>query len=110
MVGNKASQVGNKTSKVGNKVGNKNDEVLLINDNISIIENFLKDKELTGNMNKIMIEIYKNPRIIGSQLKEIIWISQTSIDNNIKKIKELGLLERVGTKKIGYWTIKGIDK
>ena len=81
-----------------------------MNDDISIIENYLKDKNLSNNMNKIMIELYKNPRITGSQLKEFVGISETSIDNNIKKLKNLGYIVRVGAKKIGYWSIVGIDK
>ncbi len=110
-VGNKTSEVGNKTPEVGNKVADIANEIANgISTDTSIIDNFLSDKDLTANMIKIMIEIYKNPCITGTQLKELVGVSDTSIDNNIKKLKNLGLLIRIGTKKIGYWSIVGIDK
>ena len=34
-----------------------------------------------------------------------VGISTTAIDNNIKTLKEKGLLERVGGRKEGYWQI-----
>lgn len=71
---------------------------------------FLNDKGLSKNMNQIMIEIYKNPRITGSMLKEVVGISETSIENNIRKLKDLGYIVRVGTKKVGYWSIVGINE
>ncbi len=92
-------------------VENKNSDIAaFITNDTSIIENFLKDKALSDNMNKIMIEIYKNPRITVSQMKNFINISPTSINNNISKLKELGLLKRVGTRKVGYWSIIDLDK
>ncbi len=103
-VENKIPKVENKNAEVENKVENKasmvenknSDIAAFITNDTSIIENFLKDKALSDNMNKIMIEIYKNPRITVSQMKNFINISPTSINNNISKLKELGLLKRVG--------------
>ena len=33
-------------------------------------------------------------------------MSRKSISNNIKKLKDLGIIERVGNNKKGYWKIK----
>jgi predicted HTH transcriptional regulator len=39
------------------------------------------------------------------QLSEIIGISQTAIENNITKLKEKGLLKRIGPAKGGHWEV-----
>lgn len=33
-------------------------------------------------------------------------MSRKSVSNNIKKLKDLGIIERVGNNKKGYWKIK----
>lgn len=63
-----------------------------------------KDK-LTKNQLEILIRINKNNNITQSELSDIIGISKTTVYYNINKLKELSLLERVGSDKSGYWTI-----
>ena len=40
------------------------------------------------------------------ELSEAINISTTAVENNIKKLQEKGLLERVGSDKGGHWEVK----
>ena len=46
-----------------------------------------------------------NPTITISGLSERIGIGTTAIENNIKKLKEKELLERVGSRKDGQWKV-----
>ena len=39
-------------------------------------------------------------------LQNIMKMSRKSISNNIKKLKDLGIIERVRNNKKGYWKIK----
>ena len=48
--------------------------------------------------------------MIRLMLNDVVGISETSIDNNIRKLKDLGYIVRVGTKKVGYWSIVGINE
>jgi ATP-dependent DNA helicase RecG len=46
-----------------------------------------------------------NPHSAISELSQIVAISSTAIENNIKKLKKKGLIERVGADKGGYWRV-----
>lgn len=56
----------------------------------------------------IMESLKNNPFLSLSQLSEIVGISQTAIENNISKLKNLGLLKRIGSAKGGHWQV--LDK
>lgn len=68
---------------VGNKVGNKNNS----------------SKE------KIIKEMRNNPNVTSSQLSKLLGISETAIEKNIKILKDNGMIERVGSKRNGYWKV-----
>lgn len=70
---------------VGNKVGNKNNS----------------SKE------KIMREMRNNPNITNKQLSILLGISETAIEKNVKILKDNGMIERIGSKKTGYWKVLG---
>ena len=74
---------------VGNKVGNK-----------------VSNKVLTDNREKIIVEIRNNPNITKKQLSIILNISPIAIDNNLDYSKQEGYIERIGSKKTGYWKLK----
>lgn len=63
------------------------------------------EKHLNLNQLKILELIAENSHITQLQLSEIIQINEKNIRNNIKKLKELGLLRRVGSAKGGYWEV-----
>ena len=72
-------------NKVENKVGNK--------------------KSLNLRRQKIISEIRDNPNITIAELHQILGISETAISNNIIFLKKYGYIERVGSRKAGYWKI-----
>ncbi len=74
-----------KIKKVGNKVGNK--------------------KPLNVRRRKILIEMRDNPNITTEELRKILGISKTAVDNNISFLRKNGYIERVGSKKAGYWNV-----
>ncbi|MBF0220319.1 MAG: HTH domain-containing protein [Gammaproteobacteria bacterium] len=46
-----------------------------------------------------------NPRISGAQLAEILDISTTAVEKNIKQLREDGLIKRIGGTR-GHWEVK----
>lgn len=70
------------------------------------VENWVE--KLTDNRVKILREIHRNNRISKRKLEQKISVSASAIDNSIDVLKELGLLERVGSDKGGYWKINYI--
>ena len=64
------------------------------------------NKDLTENQLKILAEIQKNKEITQAELAKIVNINDKNIRINIKKLKDLELLERVGNTRTGYWKIK----
>ena len=57
------------------------------------------------NQQLILKDIEKNPFITAAEIAHKINISKTAVENNIAKLKELGVLQRVGARKNGYWKI-----
>ncbi len=60
---------------------------------------------LNDNQLLIIESLINNPYVSFSQLSSIVGISQTAIENNISKLKEIGLLKRIGPAKGGHWEI-----
>lgn len=63
-------------------------------------------KNITKNQGRILKAIYANPEITHKELAEELNLSTTAVGNNIKKLKHNQLLERIGSDKTGYWTVK----
>lgn len=61
-------------------------------------------KLLSENEKRIVEEIIKNPKVTSEQLSEIIGINLRNVKNNLKKLKDKGILKRVGSRKSGYWS------
>lgn len=76
------NKVGNKIEK---KVGNK--------------------KLLNARRQKILTEMRDNPNITTAELHQILGISETAVENNLSFLKGNGYIERVGSKKAGYWKV-----
>ena len=62
-------------------------------------------EKLTRNQQTIIQEITDNPDISARELAEIVGITSRKIEENIKKLKNMGLLKRIGPVKGGYWEI-----
>ena len=68
------------------------------------------DSKVTPNLNitgNRIVEIMRdNPQITISELSKIIGMSNSGIKKNIAKLKEDGVIERVGSDKSGSWKVK----
>ena len=72
-----------------------------------VIDNFSKvTNRVNDTMNKILESLYDDPGYTITELANIMKMSRKSISNNIKKVKDVGIIERVGNNKKGYWKIK----
>ncbi len=60
---------------------------------------------LVESQKKILDLVKINPYISKRELSDKIGISTTAIDKNIAKLKQKGLLKRVGSDKGGYWKV-----
>ncbi|MFH1915626.1 MAG: ATP-binding protein [Nanoarchaeota archaeon] len=67
------------------------------------VKDLEKDSGLTRNQKRILIEIRKNKHATQQELSIIIGINEKNIRNNIAKLKEKGLVRRVGPDKGGHW-------
>ena len=47
-----------------------------------------------------------NPNITTAELHNILGVSETAVENNISFLRENGYIERVGSKKAGYWNLR----
>ena len=63
-------------------------------------------KDLTENQKKILQSIEKNPKITSEELAAIVGISSRKIRENIRKLKDEGLIRRIGGRKEGYWEVQ----
>lgn len=75
---------------IGKNIGDrlKNDKIRLNDTQVKILENIAENKYLSA-----------------AKLAEITGISKRNVENNIKKLKEAGILIRHGSPKSGYWEI-----
>ena len=68
------------------------------------------DSKVASNLNitqNRIVEIMRdNPQITISELSKIIGMNNSSIKKNIAKLKEDGVIERVGSDKSGSWKVK----
>ena len=63
-------------------------------------------EKLGENESKIIEQIARDNRITMVELSKKLGISEVAVYKNIKKLKQAGILERVGPAKGGHWEIK----
>jgi predicted HTH transcriptional regulator len=100
-----------RTEDLSTKENARNEIVDSRDTNRDTIRDTIKDtngdtNELTEIQSKILIEIEKNKNITMLELSKTININLRNIKNNMSKLKEMELLERVGNNKVGYWRLK----
>ena len=61
--------------------------------------------KVTANQKKIIGAIRQNPFVTQEQLAEIVGISRKSVIQNMKKLQENRIIERVGSNKNGHWQV-----
>ena len=60
---------------------------------------------LTVNQNQILQNIIADQYITANELAAIVKISKRKIEENISKLKQKGIIQRIGSAKGGYWQI-----
>jgi ATP-dependent DNA helicase RecG len=62
--------------------------------------------EKLGENRKLIINLIRQaPYITIPEIAQKLSISNTAVQNNIKKLKHLGIIERIGPDKGGYWKV-----
>ena len=61
--------------------------------------------QLGNTKERILIEMKANPKISGIQLAELLDISTTAVEKNIKQLRDNGMISRVGGTR-GHWEVK----
>ena len=56
-------------------------------------------------MEKILDAIKNNPKITQNELAEIAGLTRRGIEWNLAKLKEKGIIKRIGPVKGGYWEV-----
>lgn len=60
-------------------------------------------EKITLNQQKIIKNVQKNAAISARELSLIVGISPRKIEENIAKLKSIGIITRIGQAKGGYW-------
>ena len=55
---------------------------------------------------KILAQMQTNPKITTKDLAKTLGIADRNVKNHIKTLKEVGLIERIGSPKNGHWIVK----
>jgi len=112
-VGIKQENVGINEDDVGiiqENVGINENDVGIIQENVGINENDVGIiQENVGINDKIKFEILKkiseNPSLSAKELSNLLNINDRTVERYVKQLKESGMIERIGSKKTGYWKI-----
>lgn len=67
-------------------------------------------EKVTENQRRILTAMISNKYITASELAEGIGILERKTKENIKKLKEKGLLKRIGPDKGGHWEVMQAPK
>ena len=72
----------------------------------SILTNTDKVNEKLGENRKVILNLMQQaPHVTIAEIAQKLSISETAVQNNIKKLKQLGFIERLGSDKGGQWKI-----
>ena len=71
------------------------------------IKDTIKDtiKSLSENEGRILGEMRTNAKITAEELSNMLNINLRNTKKNIQKIKDKGLIKRVGSRKAGHWEV-----
>ncbi len=61
--------------------------------------------KISKNQIVILNSIHQNPEITHIELSKKTKLGKTTINNNIRELKELELLQRIGSERKGYWSV-----
>jgi predicted HTH transcriptional regulator len=97
-VGLSGENVGVNEGNVGVNEGN----VGLSGGNVGLSE---ENVGLNGMQEKIILFLTNDVKVTQKQIAEKLSVNEKTIERNMIKLKELGLIERFGSKKFGEWKI-----
>jgi len=103
---NKNSTINNENATINEKSSTINNENATIKIEEKILEIRGKYPKLKDIYIAIIENILENTDITQEDLSNILGKSRNAISRNIKKLKELGIIERIGSNKNGYWKVK----
>lgn len=63
-------------------------------------------EKVTENQTQILKELRKKPHMTSKELAAVVGISERKIKSNIKKLKDVGLLRRIGPDRGGHWEVQ----
>jgi len=58
------------------------------------------------NEKQLLLALHSNPSLTASDLAEQLGVTQRAIEKQMKKLKDLGVIVRQGSRKNGLWIIK----
>lgn len=62
-------------------------------------------KNMESTQDKILYLIRENPRITQTMMSNELGFARSTISSNLQKLKEKGIIERIGSDRNGYWKI-----
>ena len=77
-----------------------------VNNNANVGLNFGINFGLNETQKRIVDYIIENPEITIEQIARLIQVTKRSVEGNISQLKKIGIIERVGARKKGYWVVK----
>lgn len=64
-------------------------------------------EKLTENQQKILRCMEENPKVSAGAMAEKIGISSRKVEENIRKLREVKLIKRIGAARGGRWEVLG---
>jgi len=68
------------------------------------------DKSTQKSTQKILELVERNPSVTISEMMLVLGLSQKGVKKNLTKLKEQGLIRRVGPDKGGHWEVVGMSE
>ena len=62
-------------------------------------------KNMESTQDKILYLIQENPRITQTMMSNELGFARSTISSNLQKLKEKGIIDRIGSDRNGYWKI-----
>ena len=62
-------------------------------------------KNMESTQDKILYLIRENPRITQTMMSNELGFARSTISSNLQKLKEKGIIDRIGSDRNGYWKI-----
>ena len=60
---------------------------------------------MESTQDKILYLIRENPRITQIMMSNELELARSTISSNLQKLKQKGIIERIGSDRNGYWKI-----